>query len=104
PARTIRLSCALHVLFTHRRLSGDRRHDLSIAESYRRQGKPARALDLIGELRREDVPRRVWIDAQIARARALADTERTDTALILLTEAARDATGTDRGRASEQVR
>jgi len=95
---------AVQELLTYRRLSGDHRHDPIIAESYRRQGKPARALDLIGKIRREDVPGRVWIDAQIARARALADTQRTHAALILLKEAAREATGTDRVRVLEAMR
>ena len=35
---------ATQELMTYRRLTGDHRHDPTIAECYRRQGKPARAL------------------------------------------------------------
>jgi len=101
---TDQLHEATQELLTYRRLTGDRRHDPTIAESYRRQGKPARALELISELRRSDVSKRVWIDAQIARARALADTDRRPAAEILLKEAARDATGADRVRVLEAFR
>ena len=74
-----------------RRLTGDHRHDPTIAECYRRQGKPARALDLLAELKRSDVSTKSWVDAQIARARSLKDTGRADTAFTLLKDAARDA-------------
>jgi len=95
---------ATQELLAYRRLTGDHRHDPTIAESYRRQGKAARALDLIAELKRSDVPTRVWVDAQIVRARALADTRRIDAALVMLKEAARDATGNDRVRVLEAIR
>lgn len=95
---------AVQELLTYRRLSGDHRHDPTIAESYRRQGKPARALDLISELKRSDVSKRVWVDAQIVRGRALADTQRSDAAFVLLKEAARDATGADRTKILEAIR
>ncbi|HEV2685454.1 MAG TPA: hypothetical protein VGW79_02330 [Actinomycetota bacterium] len=101
---TDQLHEATQELLAYRRLTGDHRHDPTIAESYRRQGKPARALDLIAELRLTDVPKRIWVDAQITRARALADTDRTDVALVLLKEAARDATGADRIRVLEAIR
>ena len=95
---------ATQELLAYRRLTGDHRHDPTIAESYRRQGKPARALDLIAELKPSDVSRRIWIDAQIARARALSDTDRTDAALVILKEAARDTAGADRVRVLEAIR
>jgi hypothetical protein len=101
---TDQLHEAVQELLTYRRFTGDHRHDPTIAESYRRQGKPARALDLIAELRRSDVPKRVWVDAQIARARALADTDRKQAAEVLLKEAARDAAGPDRVRVLEALR
>lgn len=101
---TDQLHEATQELLTYRRLTGDHRHDPTIAESYRRQGKPARALDLIAELRRADVSKRVWVDAQIARARALADTDRREAAEILLKESARDAAGADRVRVLEAMR
>ena len=101
---TDQLHDATQELLTYRRLTGDHRHDATIAESYRRQGKPARALDLIAELRRTDVSKHVWVDAQIARARALADTDRRPAAEVLLKEAARDAAGADRVRVLEAMR
>ena len=101
---TDQLHEATQELLTYRRLTGDHRHDPTIAESYRRQGKPARALDLMGELKRADVSKRVWIDAQIARARALADTDRRQAAEVLLKEAARDSSGPDRVRVLEALR
>jgi hypothetical protein len=101
---TDQLHEATQELLTYRRLTGDHRHDPTIAESYRRQGKPAHALELIGELRRADVSKRVWVDAQIARARALADTGSRPVAEVLLKEAARDAAGADRVRILEAFR
>jgi tetratricopeptide (TPR) repeat protein len=95
---------AAQELLTYRRLSGDHRHDPAIAESYRLQGRPTRALDLIEEVRRSDVPNRVWVDVQIARARALADTDRRAAAEVLLREAARAASGPDRARVLEAIR
>ncbi len=71
--------------------------------AYRRQGKPARALDLLTELKRQDVSTKTWVDAQIARARALADTGRADTAFTFLKEAARDAGPKDRPRLLEAM-
>src|SRR5207245_9827095 len=38
---------ATQELMASRRFTGDHRHDPTIAECYRRQGKPARALDLL---------------------------------------------------------
>ena len=101
---TDQLHEATQELLTYRRLTGDHRHDPTIAESYRRQGNPARALELITELQRSDVPKRIWFDAQIARARALADTNRRQAAEVLLKEAARDAAGADRVRVLEAFR
>jgi tetratricopeptide (TPR) repeat protein len=82
---------AAQELLTYRRFTGDHRHDPVIADAYRKQGKPARALDLLKELKRDDVSARTWTDAQIARARALADTGRNDTAVTILKAAVRDA-------------
>ena len=83
---------AVQELMAYRRFTGDHRHDPVIAEAYRKQGKPARALDLLKELDRRDVSARTWSDAQVARARALADTGRKDTAITLLKAAARETT------------
>ena len=82
---------AVQELLTYRRFTGDHRHDPAIAEAYRKQGKPALALDLLKELSRGDVSARTWGEAQVARARALADTGRNDAAVTLLKAAARDA-------------
>lgn len=92
---------AVQELLAYRRFSGDHRHDAVIAESYRRLGKPARALDLLTELKRADVPAKSWIDAQIARARALADTGRKAAAATLLKAAIRETRSSDRARLIE---
>jgi tetratricopeptide (TPR) repeat protein len=94
---------ATQELMTYRRLTGDHRHDAVLAECYRREGKPARALDLLAELKRQDVSTKSWVDAQIARARALADTGRADTAFTILKDAARDAGPKDRPRLLEAM-
>ena len=94
---------ATQELMTYRRLTGDHRHDPAIAECYRREGKPARALDLLAELKRQDVSTKTWVDALIARARALKDTGRADTAFTLLKDAARDAGPKDRPRLLEAM-
>jgi len=95
---------ATQELLTYRRFTGDHRHDAILAEAYRRQGKPARALDLLAEVKRSEVPTKTWVDAQIARARALADTGRTDTGFTLLKDTARDAGPHDRTRVLEAMR
>jgi tetratricopeptide (TPR) repeat protein len=82
---------AAQELLTYRRFTGDHRHDPTIADAYRREGKPARALDLLNELKPAHVSARTWNQAQIARARALAETGRKDAAITLLKAAARDA-------------
>ncbi|MGZ4138470.1 MAG: hypothetical protein ACXVQ7_03085 [Actinomycetota bacterium] len=87
---------AVQELLAYRRFTGDHRHDPAIAESYRRLGKPARALELLAELKRADVPAKIWVEGQIARARALADTGRTETARTLLKAAVREARPADR--------
>ena len=94
---------ATQELMTYRRLTGDHRHDPTIAECYRRQGKPARALDLLAEVKRSEVSTKTWVDALISRARALKDTGRADTAFTLLKDAARDAGPKDRPRLLEAM-
>jgi tetratricopeptide (TPR) repeat protein len=95
---------AIQELLTYRRFTGDHRHDAILAECYRREGKPARALDLLAEVKRSEVPTKTWVDAQIVRARALADTGRADTAFTLLKDTARDAGPQDRTRVLEAMR
>jgi len=95
---------ATQELMTYRRLTGDHRHDAVIAECYRREGKPARALDLLAEVKRSEIPTKTWIDMQLARALALADTGRADTAFTLLKDTARDAGPKDRTRIIEAMR
>jgi predicted Zn-dependent protease len=76
-------------LLAYRRFTGDHRHDAAIAETYRRQAKAARALEFLSELKQGDVSAKAWTDVQVVRARALADTGRTDAAITLLKQAAR---------------
>jgi len=80
---------AAQELLAYRRFTGDHRHDASIAETYRRQGKAARALEFLSELKQGDVSAKAWTDVQVVRARALADTGRTDAAITFLKQAAR---------------
>jgi tetratricopeptide (TPR) repeat protein len=94
---------AAQELLAYRRFTGDHRHDAVLAECYRRQGKPARALDLLAEVKRHDVSTKTWVDVQIARARALKDTGRADTAFTILKDAARDAGPKDRPRLLEMM-
>jgi hypothetical protein len=55
-------------------------------------------------VKRSEVPTKTWVDAQIVRARALADTGRADTAFTLLKDTARDAGPQDRTRVLEAMR
>jgi tetratricopeptide (TPR) repeat protein len=80
---------ATQELLAYRRFTADRRQDATIAECYRRQEKPARSLELLADLKQPDVPANVWIQAQVVRARALADTGRKGAALTLLKAAVR---------------
>ena len=82
---------ACQELLAYRRFTGNHKHDAAIAEAYRRVGKAPRALELLTELKQSDVSPAVWADAQIVRARALADTGRKDAAITLLKQAARNA-------------
>jgi predicted Zn-dependent protease len=95
---------AAQELLAYRRFTGDRRHDAIIAECYRQQGKPERALELIADLDRSTIPARAWIESQIVRARALVDTGRPDAARTLLTAAARGASTADLERLREVAR
>jgi tetratricopeptide (TPR) repeat protein len=95
---------ATQELLAYRRFTGDHRHDAILAECYRREGKPARALDLLAKVKRSEVQTKTWIDVQVARARALADTGRSDTAFTLLKDTARDAGPQDRTRVLEAMR
>jgi hypothetical protein len=95
---------AAQELLAYRRFTGDHRHDPMIAECYRREGKPERALTFISELQRAAVPPRTWIEAQIVRARALVDTGRADTARTLLQAAARGASAANLERLREAAR
>src|SRR5438132_5698754 len=54
---------AAQELLAYRRFTGDHRHDAVLAECYRRQGKPTRALDLLAEVKRSDVSTKAWVDA-----------------------------------------
>src|SRR5437899_6280673 len=62
---------ATQELMAYRRFTGDHRHDPTIAECYRRQGKPARALDLLAEMKRHDLATKTLVDAQLPRDREL---------------------------------
>jgi tetratricopeptide (TPR) repeat protein len=80
---------AAQELLAYRRFTGDRKHDHQIAETYRNEGKPARALEFLADLKSTDLPANEWMWVQIVRASSLADTGRRDAALTLLKEAVR---------------
>jgi hypothetical protein len=84
-------------LMTVRRLTGSRAHDPVIAECYRLQSKPARAVELLADLPKT-LPPRVALEGVIVRARALADTGRTREAVATLEKAMRRAGPTVRAR------
>ncbi|MCA1831031.1 MAG: hypothetical protein ABR579_07370 [Actinomycetota bacterium] len=95
---------AAQELLAARRMTGRRNHDPVIADAYVRLGRATRALDFLADLGRNDVPERVWIDAQVVRARAFASRGLDDSATSVLVRAARDAGPTARARLAEAGR
>lgn len=75
---------AAQELLAYRRLTGHYRHDPTIAECYRREGRPGRSLEFLSSLRRTDVDAPTWVRAQTVKARALADNGRPDVATSVL--------------------
>lgn len=71
-------------LLALRRLTGKRRYDPVIAECYRREGRPGRALEFLADLPRAAVGRNTWVRAQTVKARALADSGRPTVGVSLL--------------------
>lgn len=78
-------------LLAYRRLTGDRRLDHLIAETYRLLGRPDRALEFLDDVGPADVPPPVYAEILVARARSQAATGRTPQAVAMLTRALRDA-------------
>lgn len=78
-------------LLAYRRLTGDYRQDATIAETYRLQGRPVRALEFLDEVGPADLPPPIYVNIIVARARAQADAGRRPQAVALLTRALRDA-------------
>jgi len=75
---------AAQELLAYRRLTDDRSVDPTIAECYRREQRPGRALEFLADLRRADVAPATWVRAQTVKARALADNGRAEVATSVL--------------------
>ena len=75
---------AARELSAFRRLSGTTEQNAVLADCYRAQGKPARAVELCDEVRADAVSPGVYYEANIVAAGALADQGRIDEAIARL--------------------
>lgn len=78
---------AVQELLAFRRMTGSLEENYVIADAYRALGRPDRALELIGEVPRRQVPPDVWAEVMIVAAGALADKGELEQALMRLSRA-----------------
>ncbi|MGH2709350.1 MAG: tetratricopeptide repeat protein, partial [Actinomycetota bacterium] len=64
---------ALGELLAYRRLTGQLDQNHLIADCYRAQGRPERALEVCDEVSRDQAPAELWAEVVIVGASALAD-------------------------------
>lgn len=78
---------ALSELLAYRRLTNSVEQNHVIADLYRAQGRPDRALEVTAEVSPSDVSPEVWVEMMIVAAGALADQNKIDRAITMLARA-----------------